>query len=56
MADWGGHQLLIHLLILSTKYLLSIEWNLIRLGSPAHEMVTKTVHKTLPQCAGDVGV
>ena len=27
---------------------LSIEWNLIRLGGPAHGLVTKTVHKTLP--------
>ena len=28
--------------------LLSIEWNLIRPGGPAHGIVTKTVHKTLP--------
>ena len=27
--------------------LLSIEWNLIRLGGPAHGIVAKTVHKTL---------
>ena len=26
---------------------LSIKWNLIRLGGPAHGIVTKTVHKTL---------
>ena len=29
-------------------YLLSFEWNSIRLGGHAHEIVTKTVHKTLP--------
>ena len=28
-------------------HLLSIEWNLIRPGGPAHGIVTKTVHKTL---------
>ena len=28
--------------------LLSIEWTAIRLGSPAHGIVAKTVHKTLP--------
>ena len=28
--------------------LLSIEWNSIRLGGPPHEIVTETVHKTLP--------
>ena len=27
--------------------LLSIEWNFIREGGPAHGIVTKTVHKTL---------
>ena len=27
---------------------LSFEWNSIRLGGPAHGIVTKTVHKTLP--------
>ena len=33
---------------------LSIEWNLIRLdvGGPAHGIVTKTVHKTLPGGGG----
>ena len=38
--------------------LLSIEWNLIRLGSPAHGIMTKTKHKTLPGVVevGDVGV
>ena len=29
--------------------LLSFEWNSIRLGGPAHGIVTKTVHKTLPR-------
>ena len=28
--------------------LLSFEWNSIRLSGPAHGIVTKTVHKTLP--------
>ena len=27
---------------------LSMEWISIRLGGPAHRIVTKTVHKTLP--------
>ena len=27
---------------------LSFEWDSIRLGGPAHGIVTKTVHKTLP--------
>ena len=27
---------------------MSIEWNWIRLGGPAHGIVTKTVQKTLP--------
>ena len=27
---------------------LSIQWNLIRLGGPAHGIVTKTVQNTLP--------
>ena len=31
--------------------LLSIEWNSTRLGGLAHGIVTKTVHKTLPQSA-----
>ena len=30
-------------------YLFSIVWNSIRLGGPAHGIVTKTVHKTLPE-------
>ena len=34
--------------------LLSFEWNSIRLGGPAHEIVTKTVHKTLPVGGGDM--
>ena len=33
-------------------HLLSIEWNLIRPGGPAHGIVTKTVHKTLPGGGG----
>ena len=32
--------------------LLSIEWNLIRLGDPARGIVTKNVHKTLPGLVG----
>ena len=32
--------------------LLSIEWNSIRLSGPAHGIVTKTVHKTLPGGGG----
>ena len=32
--------------------LLSFEWNSIRLGSPAHGIVIKTVHKTLPGGGG----
>ena len=31
---------------------LSIEWNSIRLSGPAHGIVTKTVHKTLPEGGG----
>ena len=34
---------------------LSIKWNLIRLSGPAHGIVTKTVHKTLPGGGGDGG-
>ena len=34
------------------RTLLSIEWNSIRLGGPAHGIVTKTVHKTLPGVGG----
>ena len=33
---------------LELLYLLPFEWNSIRLGGPAHGIVTKTVHKTLP--------
>ena len=36
--------------------LLSIKWNLIRLGNPAHGIVTKTVHKTLTGGVGYLGV
>ena len=32
---------------------MSFDWNSIRLGGPAHGIVTKTVYKTLP---GEVGV
>ena len=35
---------------------LSFEWNSIRLGGPAHGIVTKTVHKTLPGNGGGQGV
>ena len=35
--------------------LFSIEWHLIRLGGPAHGIVTKTVHKTLPAGGGGQG-
>ena len=35
--------------------LLSIEWNSIRLSDPAHGIVTKTVHKTLPGGGGGQG-
>ena len=31
---------------------LSMEWNSIRLSGPAHGIVTKTVHKTLPGVVG----
>ena len=34
---------------------LSFEWNSIRLGGPAHGIVTKTVHKTLPGGGGGRG-
>ena len=36
-------------------HLLSFEWNLIRQGGPAHEIVTKTVHKTLRGGGGGMG-
>ena len=35
---------------------MSIEWNLIRLGHPAHGIVTKTVQKTLQGGGGGLGV
>ena len=35
---------------------MSFKWNSIRLGGPAHEIVTKTVHKTLPGGGGGRGV
>ena len=34
---------------------LSLEWNSMRLGGPAHGIVTKTVHKTLPGGGGGPG-
>ena len=34
---------------------MSFEWNLIRLGGPAHGIVTKTVHKTLSWGGGGRG-
>ena len=36
--------------------LLSSEWNSIRLGGPAHGIVTKNVHKILPEGGGGPGV
>ena len=35
---------------------LSFDWNSIRLGGPAHGIVTKTVHKTLLGGGGGRGV
>ena len=35
---------------------MSIEWSSIRLSGPAHGIVTKTVHKTLPGVVGGQGV
>ena len=35
---------------------LSFKWNPIRLGGPAHGIVTKNVHKTLPGVVGVKGV
>ena len=35
---------------------MSIKWNFIRLGGPAHGVVTKTVHRTLPGGGGAQGV
>ena len=37
---------------LQHNHSLSIEWNSIRLGGPAHGIVIKTVHKTLPGGGG----
>ena len=36
-------------------HLLSIEWYSIRLDRPAHVLVPKTVHKTLPEVGGPGG-
>ena len=44
-----------YLKILPRITLLSFEWNLIRLGSPTHGIVTKTVHKNLPWVVGSAG-
>ena len=41
---------------LNIRLPLSIEWNSIRLSGPAHGIVTKTVHKTLPGGGGVRGV
>ena len=41
-----------HDLSLPSMVLFSIKWNSIRLGGPAHGIVTKTVHKTLPGGGG----
>ena len=35
---------------------MAIEWNSIRLSDPAHGIVTKIVHKTLPGGGGDQGI
>ena len=37
------------------SFYLSFEWNSIRLGGPAHGIVTKTVHITLPGGCGGRG-
>ena len=34
------------------NFTFSIKWNSIRLGGPAHGIITKTVHKTLPGGGG----
>ena len=34
---------------------MSLEWNSMRLGGPAHGIVTKTVHKILPGGGGGPG-
>ena len=39
----------------TSECLLSIKWNSIRLGGPAHGIVIKTVHKTLPGGGGGPG-
>ena len=41
--------------MIAQHLLLSIEWNSIRLSGPAHGIVTKTVHKTLPGGGGGRG-
>ena len=43
------------LLIICLTHYLSIEWNSIRLDGPAHGIVTKTAHKTLPGGGGGEG-
>ena len=55
------HTKLAMLALLPTLYsrrfaILSFKWNSIRLGGPAHGIVTKTVHKTLPGGGGGRGV
>ena len=44
----GRTELIVSNVFITFILLLSIEWNLTRLGVHAHGTVTKTVHKTLP--------
>ena len=44
----GAHRSKKHVFLGSKSKKCYIEWNLTRLGGPAHGIVTKTVHKTLP--------
>ena len=46
---------MIYLCLPSFVIFLSFEWNLTRLGGPAHRIVTKTVHKTLSGGGGGRG-
>ena len=47
--------ILFKITIKASGTLLSLEWNSMRLGSPAHGIVTKTVPKTLPGGGGGPG-
>ena len=40
----------------TTSMFMNYKWNSIKLGSSAHRIVTKTLHKTLPKVRGVVGV